>query len=478
MKPSKPLSTFEPSAESGQPSFVDWRRITGAQRPLVALFALAALLACAGAQAQSGPMYPPRGGGSGLTQVAADARYLKLDASNDPVTGDLVLNAALAIGANLTIGDGAADAVTVNGASWTFASDTTFALTGGTNGLNIDANTLSIDAANNRVGIGTASPSAVLHSRGPYPQLRVESEAGVPPGILLYENGTLRGGFAYDVTSAGHPRTVTSFYGPNASGFAVLHLDTQGDAVFTRAEANARSLIFDGVTGTLTGNDEAEAQSDLVWRGDTMTVLQVDVSADALLSSGHHPFVADTHTLGTLALQWDRGFFDDGAPGIPSVAVGVNDAGLGYIVASDAVTLTNAGAVYLGTNAVNTSNIALEAGGDVTIDAGGLSGSTDGDVSIAATGATGDMTLTTASGGDMTLTTDVLQFQATYARMPRYISTAPVKPTCNTSTPGAAIIYVDDTDDANRGIHCACSADSAGAYTWLGLDNLTACPGT
>ncbi|TSC57817.1 MAG: hypothetical protein Greene041662_878, partial [Candidatus Peregrinibacteria bacterium Greene0416_62] len=60
-------------------------------------------------------------------------------------------------GSTLTFGDASGDAVTVNSATWTFANDTAVGLTGGLNGINFDSNTLSIDGANNRIGIGTAA---------------------------------------------------------------------------------------------------------------------------------------------------------------------------------------------------------------------------------------------------------------------------------------------------------------------------------
>jgi hypothetical protein len=68
----------------------------------------------------------------------------------------------VSFGGTLTIGDGSPDTVTSNAAAWTFPSDTTVALTGGVNGINFDSNTLSIDATNNRIGIGTAAPGSAL----------------------------------------------------------------------------------------------------------------------------------------------------------------------------------------------------------------------------------------------------------------------------------------------------------------------------
>ena len=67
---------------------------------------------------------------------------------------------------NTTIGDASGDAVTVNSAGWTFSNDTNFSLSGGVNGLSFDTSTLSIDATNDRVGIGTTSPNAKLEVTG------------------------------------------------------------------------------------------------------------------------------------------------------------------------------------------------------------------------------------------------------------------------------------------------------------------------
>ena len=38
-----------------------------------------------------------------------------------------------------------------------------FALSGGVNGLSFDTSTLSIDATNNMIGLGTISPTSLLH---------------------------------------------------------------------------------------------------------------------------------------------------------------------------------------------------------------------------------------------------------------------------------------------------------------------------
>lgn len=67
---------------------------------------------------------------------------------------------------DLTFGDAIGDAITVNSGTWTFANDTNFVLSGGVNGLSFDTSTLSIDAFNDRVGIGTIAPTTTLETIG------------------------------------------------------------------------------------------------------------------------------------------------------------------------------------------------------------------------------------------------------------------------------------------------------------------------
>ncbi|TRZ50089.1 hypothetical protein D4S03_07305, partial [bacterium] len=84
--------------------------------------------------------------------------------STTPNTGAFT---TLSLTGNTTLGSVLGNTVTANAASWTFANDTNFALTGGLNGLSFDGTTLSIDAFNNRVGIGTATPGYTLDVAGP-----------------------------------------------------------------------------------------------------------------------------------------------------------------------------------------------------------------------------------------------------------------------------------------------------------------------
>ena len=78
----------------------------------------------------------------------------------------LEVNGTARINGAFTIGDASADTVTVNSAAWTFANATTVALNSAVNSLNFDSNTLTIDAANNRVGIGLTNPTEALTLNG------------------------------------------------------------------------------------------------------------------------------------------------------------------------------------------------------------------------------------------------------------------------------------------------------------------------
>ena len=101
--------------------------------------------------------------GSGGGLVLGSDTQLYRDTANVLRTSDsLTVDSNLSVGGNITLGNASGDSVTSNAASWTFANDTAITLSGGVNGLNFDSDTLSIDAANNRVGIGTSAPTEKL----------------------------------------------------------------------------------------------------------------------------------------------------------------------------------------------------------------------------------------------------------------------------------------------------------------------------
>jgi hypothetical protein len=95
---------------------------------------------------------------------------------------------------NVTIGDAAGDSVTVNSAAWTFANDTNVTLSGGTAGLNFDTNTLSIDASNDRIGIGTTAPGSTLELVGTFSQTGANTFSTGTGAISLNGSTTVAAG--------------------------------------------------------------------------------------------------------------------------------------------------------------------------------------------------------------------------------------------------------------------------------------------
>ncbi len=71
------------------------------------------------------------------------------------VNGSTLVSTNLTVNGNTTLGDASVDSVTVNASTMSVP-----------NNLNVDSDTMYIDAANNRVGVGTTSPGGKLDVRG------------------------------------------------------------------------------------------------------------------------------------------------------------------------------------------------------------------------------------------------------------------------------------------------------------------------
>jgi hypothetical protein len=99
---------------------------------------------------------------------AATTPVQLLGTGSDGSFTNLTVSGTTALNGGTTLGDASGDALTINSSAISIP-----------NGLNFDSNTLVIDATNNRVGVGTASPSFALDVFG---------SSGV--GIRLLENST------------------------------------------------------------------------------------------------------------------------------------------------------------------------------------------------------------------------------------------------------------------------------------------------
>ncbi len=99
------------------------------------------------------------------------------------------IGAATASTGNTTLGDASGDSVTFNASTLTVANDLAVTLSGGIDGINFDSNTLSIDATNHRVGVGTTTPSVLLdlESAGSADGINIGNSATDGDPILAFQ---------------------------------------------------------------------------------------------------------------------------------------------------------------------------------------------------------------------------------------------------------------------------------------------------
>ena len=121
----------------------------------------------------------PSGINNAIRQLMSDLKEFQTGAGGDPFNGavngtvgattpasgaftSLSASGAFAANGGATLGDASGDALTINSSAVSIP-----------NGLNFDSNTLVIDATNNRVGVGTASPDALLQVSANNPTFKV-----------------------------------------------------------------------------------------------------------------------------------------------------------------------------------------------------------------------------------------------------------------------------------------------------------------
>jgi hypothetical protein len=141
----------------------------------------------------------------------------------------------LTVSGSTTIGDATTDSITLNAATMSLGS--------GNGILNIDSNTLYVDGANNRVGIGTSSPgykldvsgSVNLNLNDPLSFLRLQSGAGQKhtyistaySNYLLMHNAKYDGNFRYDQNG----------------GSSNMQMNDQGVSIYTSPAGTAGAVI-------------------------------------------------------------------------------------------------------------------------------------------------------------------------------------------------------------------------------------------
>ncbi len=121
------------------------------------------------------------------------------------ITGNTTIGGDLAVNGNSTLGDESTDAVIVNASTMSVP-----------NNLNIDSNTLYIDAGNNRIGLGTTTPSEMLSLyRGNILQTLTGTSPVYQPLPLVSELSASEFSGAYGIYVRGKYAYVVSSYSSN-----------------------------------------------------------------------------------------------------------------------------------------------------------------------------------------------------------------------------------------------------------------------
>lgn len=117
-------------------------------------------------------------------------------------TGAVTMNSSLNVAGFTYLGDAAADQVTINAATLNIP-----------NNLNIDSNTMYLDAANNRIGLGTSSPQAAfkltVNDDGTNGGIAVMGD-GVGDLRIRLDNNTTTDGYIFQQAAKGNDLTIES----------------------------------------------------------------------------------------------------------------------------------------------------------------------------------------------------------------------------------------------------------------------------
>lgn len=174
-----------------------------------------------------------------------------------------------------------ADTLSSSGAlNFSAAAASTWTLANATNSLNIDSNTLVIDASNNRVGIGTNSPSnkltVAIGSVGDGFSVEGNSTGFLSPQFSLYDTTTQKGAFGLALDN----NHYSSISGPG--DIVIRALDAANGDVIISSQNSGGGIKF--ATGTSSANDTAKMviQNDgNVGIGDTSPDASLDVNSTA-----------------------------------------------------------------------------------------------------------------------------------------------------------------------------------------------------
>lgn len=173
--------------------------------------------------------------GGNVVEVGTNPTALAV-AGNTTVGGTLGVTGAFAANGGATLGDASGDALTINSSAVSIP-----------NGLNFDSNTFVIDATNNRVGVGTASPAGSFQVVGANDQIR--SGDGTTTTFLGGSGAT-----GYTGTLTNHPFTFftnsTERMRIDSSGNAGIGTSSPSYRLDTRASAGVGIQFLETSSGS------------------------------------------------------------------------------------------------------------------------------------------------------------------------------------------------------------------------------------
>jgi hypothetical protein len=453
-----------------------------------------------------GGAVPSGGGGGGLSSAAADAAYLRLDTSNDPLTGQLeLMTTATATPPALSFDGDTNTGITqvtpdtislVAGGGTRFAVTTTALVGGGLTGSpkipslpgTASAPTYSFDLDTD-TGMWRSGVDQVSIGVGGNEYFRLSSTA---QALLNPKNLPAAGEFSLSLSSSASTPAF-SFAGDTDTGIYRSSSDVIG---FATGGSLTAALGSNWVSSTSTGSWSQRVAAGTAaaptysFTGDTDTGMYRTAADEIGFSAGGNGpvmVIGDCVSIGdascstaldvegtttTTLLRSGAGADDGTSAGIGFTAAA--DAGMTYVAADDGL--------VVGNNSGSTILFAAGAGQDVRLQA-------DNDVSLepnddAQVSAGGDITLSSGSG-EISFTGNLRGIVASgtgatsVVRMNGVIDAAPTRPACSTSANAGDVAYIDDTNDAEAGQLCICNALANGTYGWRFVSSPTsACAGS
>ena len=350
------------------------------------------------------------GSGSGITwtfdasggvdpTIAFGSGTVNITATTTTVTG------ALSITGNTTLGDAGADTVTFNAATGTFANDTNFTLTGGVNGLSFDTTTLSIDATNDRVGIGTTAPSDTLYVVGEETIVSSEVNASSINSYPLLVNGA-----ALAIGDYRSAQTYTNgmgikFIDNGVAHASIKYLSSAERFDFCDSSASSSSLACDGTPALSINVDSGRVGIGTTAPGYALqvgSVFAVDTAGASSLTAGMSAanFFADISDTNYLLDPANTG---TSLAVAGSVGIGTTAPDAPLHVVGTAPNTGNGAILHTIGNLTSTTNDQIGQRSEVTIAPGSASTRSYSGVSSVPYSNSGNLTGATVNGGFMGL---------------------------------------------------------------------------